>query len=312
MLFAAPLTLEAQHAAPRYRIGVLSPTALPPAFNVFRNRLTDLGYVEGRTIQFESRNAEGHPERLPALAADLVRLKVDVLVTLGTQATNAAKQATSTIPIMFLGVASPVEAGIVMSLAQPGGNVTGATDQIVDLGGKVLQLVTEIAPKRSRIGFLGDFTSPGSIRMQKGLDQQAQQIGMALVPINVRTPEDLDAAFATLSRERARALMVASTPALIQTRDRVATFAIQNRLPSIGYTRSMVEAGLLMSYGTSWSELAKRAAEYVDRILKGAHPAELPVVQPTAFEFIINLKTAKTLGLTIPPSLLGRADEVIQ
>jgi len=161
------------------------------------------------------------------------------------------------------------------ALAQPGGNVTGATDQTGDLGSKVLQLITEIAPRPSRIGVLGDSTIPGSIRMQQGLDQKAQQLGLALVPIDVRTPEDRDAAFSTLSRHRAGALMVAPTPALVQTPDRVATLAIQNRLPSIGYTRSMVEAGLLMSYGTSWPDLAKLAADYVDRILKGAQPAEL-------------------------------------
>jgi putative ABC transport system substrate-binding protein len=305
----APLAAEAQQAPKSYRVGILEPDKPPGSVSAFRTRLADLGW----TIQYESRYAEGRPERLPALAADLVRLDVNVLLTVGSHATKAAKDATATIPIVFVGVASPVEAGVVASLARPGGNVTGATDQLADLASKALQLITETVPKSSRIGVLQDSTNPSdSARGREDFDRMAQQRGLTIVRADVRAPGDVDAAFDTLSREHVGALIVASTPALVHQRTRVAKLALQNRVPTISYGRSWVEAGLLMSYSPNRSDLLRQAADYVDRILKGAKPADLPVVQPTKFDFVINMKTAKALGLTIPRSLLQRADHVVE
>jgi len=308
-LLARPLAGEAQQAAKLYRIGILDPGEERRAFMPFRTRLADLGW----TIQFESRFADGQPERLPALAAQLVRLNVDVLFTVGSSATRAAKDATATIPIVFVGVSSPIEAGVVASLARPGGNVTGATDQLGDLGGKRLQIITEIAPKASRIGSLTDLSNPSlSTRARDNFVKLAQQRGLTIIRADVRRPEDLDAAFVTLLHERAEALIVDMSPALVRQRDLVAKLALQNRLPTISGGPQMVEAGLLISYYPNWSGIYRQAADHVDRILKGAKPADLPVVQPTKFELGINLKTAKALGLTIPPSLLLRADQVIE
>jgi putative ABC transport system substrate-binding protein len=302
-------TSEAQQAPKSYRVGILEPDKPPGSVSAFRSRLADLG----RTIQYESRYAEGRVERLPALAADLVRLDVNVLLTVGSHATKAAKDATATIPIVFVGVASPVTAGVVASLARPGGNVTGATDQLNDLAGKALQLITEAVPKSSRIGVLWDPTNPsGSARGWENYNQMAQQHGLTIVRAEVGAPDDVDAAFDTLSRQRVGALLVPSTPALLQQRDRVVKLALQNRLPTICYSRFWVERGLLMSYSPNFSDLLRQAADYVDRILRGAKPADLPVVQPTKFDLVINLKTAKTLGLTIPQSLLGRADQIVE
>ena len=267
----------------------------------------------GWTIQYQSRYAEGRPDRFPALAADLVRLSVDALLTFGSHATKAAKDATATIPIVFVGVASPIEAGLVASLAKPGGNVTGATDQLVDLTGKTLQLITETVPKSTRVGVLRDPTNPSdSARGREDFDKIAQQHGLTIVRVDVRTSDDIEPAFNMLSRERVGALLVGSTPALFNHRDRVAKLALQHRLPTIAYGRGWVDAGLLMSYSPNYSELFRQAADYVDRILKGAKPADLPVVQPTKFTLVISTKTATALGFTVPASLLQRADQVIE
>ena len=306
---AVPLTPGAQEASKSYRVGILEPGKPPGSVSAFRTRLAELGW----TIQYDSRYAEGRPERLAALAADLVRLEVNVLLTVGSHATRAAKDATATIPIVFVGVASPVAAGVVASLARPGGNVTGATDQLADLAGKMLQLITEAVPKRSRIGVLWDSTNPSvSARDWENYDRVAKQRGLTIVRADVRVPDDVDRAFHTLSRERVGALIVGSTPALVQQRDRVVKLALQNRLPTICYSRLWVEAGLLMSYSPNFADLSRQAADYVDRILKGAKAAELPVVQPTKFNLVINMKTATALGLTIPPSLLQRADQIVE
>jgi len=263
-------------------------------------------------MRYEERYAEGHPERLPALAADLVRLNVDLLLTVGSHATKAAKDTTTTIPIVFIGVAAPLRARVVMSLARPGGNVTGTTDQIGDLSTKILQLITDVSPRSSRIGILEDFTNPSENDAGRAqFDRMAQQHGLTVIRADARTPDDIDAAFRKLVRERVGALIVATTPALVFDRNRVASLAMQHHLPTIGYGRGWVEAGLLMSYYPDLSELLRQAADYVDRVLRGARPADLPVVQPTRFELILNLKTARTLGLTIPQSLLVRADQVI-
>lgn len=305
------IAAEAQQAARSYRIGFLGVDKPPtgPVSSPFRTRLADLGW----TIQFEARYADGRPERFPALAADLVRHNVDVLVTVGSHATKAAKEATTTIPIVFIGVSSPVDAGVVASLARPGGNVTGATDQLGDLGSKLLQLITETIPKSSRIGILSDPLHPSfSARARAALDQVAQQRGVRVVRADVQRPEDLDAAFVTLSRERVEALIVPLSPAVVRERDRIGKLDVHNRLPTITSGPGMVEAGLLMSYHPRRSEVLLQAADQVDRILRGAKPADLPVVQPTTFELVINMRTARALGLTLPPSLRLRADRLVE
>ena len=308
IVVAIPPAAAAQQARKSRLVGILEPGRPPGLVSAVRTRLADLGW----TMRYEARYAEGHPERFPALAADLVRLNVDLLLTVGSHATKAAKDRTSTIPIVFIGVASPLGAGVVTSLARPGGNVTGATDQIGDLATKILQLITDVAPQSSRIGILEDFTNPSeNDRGRAEFDRMAQQHGLAVIRADVRTPDDIDAAFRMLVRERVGALIVATTPALVFDRERVGSLAMRHHLPTIGYGRNWVEAGLLMSYYPNFSELLRQAADYVDRILKGARPADLPVVQPTGFALVLNLKTARALGLTIPHSLLVRADQVI-
>jgi len=308
IVVAAPLAAEAQPARKSRLVGILEPGRSPGFASVVRTHLADLGW----TMRYEERYAEGHPERFPALAADLVRLNVDLLLTVGSHATKAAQDTTTTIPIVFIGVAAPLRARVVMSLARPGGNVTGLTDQIGDLSTKILQLITDVSPRSSRIGILEDFTNPSENDGGRAqFDRMAQQHGLTVIRADARTPDDIDAAFRMLVRERVGALIVATTPALVFDRNRVASLAMQHRLPTIGYGRGWVEAGLLMSYYPDLSELLRQAADYVDRILWGARPADLPVVQPTRFELILNLKTARTLGLTIPQSLLVRADQVI-
>ncbi len=306
---AAPLAARAQPTSRPDRIGILEPAGPPGLTSEFRARLADLGW----TVRYEPRYAEGRPERFADLAADLARVKVSLILTLGTHATKAAKDATGTIPIVFVGVASPINARLVASLARPGGNVTGATDQLADLATKVLQLISEIAPTRTRIGVLEDFTNPSESDRGRGqFDRLARERGLTIARADVRAPEDVDAAFRTLARERTEALIVGTTPALVFARERVARLAAQNRLPTIGYGRGWIEAGLLMSYYPSFSGLLRQAADYADRIFRGAAPADLPVVQPTRFELLFNLKTAKAIGLKIPPSLLARADQLVE
>jgi putative ABC transport system substrate-binding protein len=277
-----------------------------------RLRLRELGYLEGQNIAFESRFGEGKPDRLPGLAAELVALKVDVIVTSGTPASLAAQQATRTIPIVMAQLADPVGAGLVASLGRPGGNVTGLTTQDADLSGKRLEMLLQVVPKVSRFAVLIDETSPGSMLIARGTQVAAQSLGVQLQSLGVRGPEELDSAFSAMKEARAGALIVESSSLLFTSRTRLADLALKNRLPTMFAQKEYAEAGGLMAYSADFSDLFRRTASFVDKILKGAKPADLPVEQPTKFELVINLKTAKALGLTIPPSLLGRADEVIQ
>ncbi len=316
-LVAAPFAAEAQQAAMVPRIGYLSPnlTASPHTHKAFRQGLHDLGYVEGRNLVIEYRDAEGKLERLPALAAELVALKVDVVVAPNTVAALAARQATKTIPIVFAVAADPVTSGLVTSLARPGGNVTGLSILSPELVGKGLELLTQAIPGVSRIAVLWQ---PGALgeRTEKDLLKEAEvaarALGMRPQVVEARGPEDFDRAFSDMTRARTGALTVLTSIMFVIERRRLVDLAAKNRLPTVYPYREFVDAGGLMAYGPNIADNYRRAATYVDKILKGAKPADLPVEQPTKFELVINLKTAKTLGLTIPLSLLQRADEVIQ
>jgi putative tryptophan/tyrosine transport system substrate-binding protein len=315
VLLARPLAAEAQPAGTR-RIGLLESSSPSPArvrlWETLRQRLRELGYLEGQNIAFESRFADGKADRLPGLAAELVALKVDLIVTSGTPASLAAKQATRTIPIVMAQLADPVGAGLVSSLGRPGGNVTGLTTQDADLSGKRLEMLLQVVPKVSRFAVLIDETSQGSMLIARGTQVAAQSLGVQLQSLGVRGPEELDRAFSAMKEARAGALIVESSSLLFTSRTRLADLALKNRLPTMFAQREYTEAGGLMAYAADFSDLFRRTATFVDKILKGAKPADLPVEQPTKFELVINLKTAKALGLTIPPSLLGRADEIIQ
>jgi putative ABC transport system substrate-binding protein len=315
LLLAAPLASEGQQAGPR-RIGFLD-TSSPSSARVqlwetLRQRLRELGYLEGQNTVFESRFGEGKPDQLPRLAAELVGLKVDIIVTSGTPATQAAKQATRTIPIVMTNNADPVGSGLVASLARPGGNVTGLTAQDADLGGKRLELFLQVVPRVSRVALLIDETNPGTVLIAKGTQAAARTVGVQLQSLGVQGPDELDRAFVAMKEARAGALIVESSSMLFTWRTRLADLALKNRLPTMFAQRQYAEAGGLMAYAADFSDLFRRAATFVDKILKGAKPADLPVEQPAKWELVINLKTAKALGLTIPPSLLVRADQIIE
>ncbi len=316
-LLATPLVAEAQPAAKVARIGylALNLAANPHVLEPFRQGLRDLGYVEGSNVVIEYRDAEGKPERFPALAAELVALKVDVILVGGTPQALAAKQATKTIPIVFTGTADPVGSGLVTSLARPGGNVTGSSNLAQELVGKCLEQLTQAVPGVSRVavlwqpGTLGDRTEK---EMLERAEAVARALGVRLQFVEARGPADFDRAFSDMTRARAGALTVLPSSMFSSERRRLVDLAAKNRLPAVFPFRWFADVGGLMSYGPNQADLWWRAATYVDRILKGAKPADLPVEQPTKFELVINLKTAKALGLTIPPALLQRADEVIQ
>jgi putative tryptophan/tyrosine transport system substrate-binding protein len=316
-LGAAPLAAEAQQAAKIARIGYLSPNlaASPHLREAFRQGLRDLGYVEGRNVVIEYRDAEGKLERLPTIAAELVALKVDVIVAPNTVGVLAAKQATKTIPIVFAVAADPVASGLVTSLARPGGNVTGLSILAPELVGKCLELLTQAVPGVSRVavlwqpGGLGERTEKD---MLKAADVAARALGVRLQFVEARGPEDFDRAFSDMTSARAGALTVLPSNMFNNERRRLVDLAAKNRLPTVFPYREGVDAGGLMAYGANLADLLRRAASYVDKILKGTKPTDLPVEQPTKFELVINLKTAKALGLTIPQSVLGRADEVIR
>ena len=307
-------SVEAQQPKKIPRIGFLahgSLSAMRENVEAFRQRLRELGYVEEKTIAIEYRYAEGKGDRLPGLAAELVRLKVDVIVTAGgAPVAQAAKEATSTIPIVFSGIGDAVAAGIVASLAKPGGNITGVSFLGPELAGKRLELLRETVPKVSRIAFLWD-PGMGSLAL-KPIEVAARELAVQLQSIEARSPNDFEGAFRAATRERAGALSVATHPIFTQNRTRIVELAAKNRLPAIYGWKEFVDNGGLMSYGVSLPDLYRRAATYVDKILKGRKPAELPVEQPIKFEFIINLKAAKQIGLTIPHEVLGRADKVIK
>jgi putative tryptophan/tyrosine transport system substrate-binding protein len=307
------LAAAAPQAGKKPRIGVLSvydrssAAALHPA--PFLQGLDELGWAEGQNLEVESRYAEGHPERLPALAAELVRLPVDVILALGPLEAWAAKQATTTIPIVFNSVGNPVGVGLVASLAHSGGNVTGLSSSSADLSGKRLELLKEAAPRITRVAVLTDRHVAYLITE---LEHAVHALGGTLSPFEVRAPHELAPAFAAMMTTHADALIVLSAPLFFGQRRRIVDLAAQRGLPATYPFRGYVVAGGLMSYGPNNADLDRRAATYVDKILRGAKPADLPVEQPTKFELVINLKTAQALGLTIPPMLLFEADEVIQ
>jgi len=313
-LLVVPLAAEAQQTAKVYRIGFFGPSAASAYASeiaALRQGLRDLGYVEGQNIVIEYRWADGKVDRLPDLAAELVRLKVDVIVAGATGSLRAAKEATKTIPIVMAGSSDPLGAGLVASLARPGGNITGVTSANVELSGKRLELLKEVAPGVTHVAALGlaDYAStPLSL---KDAEDAARTFGLQLQFLPVHGPEDLESAFAAATRGHAGALLVLGGPHQAYSKQ-IADLATKSRLPAISPYRRFPEGGGLMSYGVNLPDLYRRAAIHVDKILKGAKPADLPVEQPTKIEMVVNLKTAKALGITIPPSMLMRADEVIQ
>ncbi len=312
-LGAAPHFAFAQPAGKVWRIGFLSQTAGPNEYiEAFLDQLHTLGYVEGRNLSIEYRWAAGNVERLPEMAAELVRLKVDLIATQATEPIAAAKRATSTIPIVMTGPSDPVGSGLVASLARPGGNVTGMSIQSTDLAGKDLQLLRELAPNATQVAVLTGGQSVTSLLFIEQIRTATKKMGIALVVERVNKREALATAFAAMRRARVQALIVQHGTFTNANRQRIVELVAQQRLPSIYGSRGFVEAGGLISYGPSLPEIFRRAAHYVDRIFKGAKPADLPVEQPTKFELVINMNTARTLGLTIPQSLLARADEVIR
>jgi len=310
-LLAAPRAAEAQPAGKVPRIGFLSDSR-QPWDEGFRQGLRELGYVAGHNITIEYRYGEGKFERLPGLAAELVRLNVDLVVAGGTQATSSAKQATGVIPIVMGVSADPVGNGFVASLARPGGNITGLTSLSPDLSGKRLALLKEIVPRLSRVSVLWNSGNPDNASQLREAEAAANALGVQLLPIGVRSSNEFDKAFSVINNARADVLYTLGDSLFANNRKRIVDFAAKNQLASMFSTRQAVEAGGLVSYGTDFVDLFRRAAIYVDKILKGAKPADLPIEQPTKFELVINLKTAKALGLTILPSLLLRADQVIE
>ncbi len=315
-LLAAPLAAETQQAGSAYRIGYLSAgsaTSNPRVLEAFRQGLRELGRVEGQNIVIEYRWAEGRFDRLSDLAAELVRLKVDVIVAAPTPAALAAKNATGTIPIVGMSLTDPVGVGVIPRLARPGANVTGVSYR-VDAGilAKHLQLRTETVPRVRRVAVLSNPASPARPRTVRNLKDAARPLGLQLRLLDARGPNDFDGAFAAMAQERVGALLVVTDPAFIPHRARLVDLAIKSQLPSIFTQREDAEAGGLMSYGPRLADLHRRAATYVDKILKGAKPADLPVERPSKFELAVNLKTAAALGVTIPASVLGRADRVIK
>ena len=306
---AAPLAAEAEQAGKVWRIGLLD---YGKFWDPLLQKLSELGYVEGRTIVFEYSTSDGQPERLPALAQNLIQRRADVIVTYGTPPTQAAKQATATIPIVMVGIGDPVQAGLVPSLGRPGGNITGNTILGPDIGAKRLQLLREALPKMSRVAMLWNPQNASNRAQFENVQRGARALGLTLVPAEASSLGEFDSAFTAMMKKRPDALVVTADPVQQLFVGRIIDFAAGARLPTVFQIRDNVIAGGLMSYGPSLPELFRRAAIYVDKILKGTRPSDLPVEQPTKFEMVINLKTAKALGLTIPPSLLARADQVIE
>jgi len=306
----------AQQAGKVYRIGYLStPTreSVARGVDAFLRRLHELGWVEGRNLVIEYRWAEGKVERLPELAADLVRRKVDVIVAPAGSAALAAKNATSRIPIVMIFPNDPVEMGLVASLSRPGGNITGTTfTTSSEIFGKQLQILKEAIPRVSRVAVLRNPADPSFSRQVGELDAAARSLNVHLQHLGARGPEEFDGAFAAMARDRAEALLVIATSTFLVHRSRLAELAVKARLPTMNSFREQVEAGGLMAYAVNMADFVGHAAEYVDKILRGAKPADLPVEQPTRFELVINLKTAKSLGITIARAVLLRADEVIE
>jgi putative ABC transport system substrate-binding protein len=309
-LLAAPLAAEAQQAGAAPRIGLLGPGGPGPGPEEFQRSLSALGYVEGRNIHFERRWAQNKVDRLPELAAELVQAKVDVIVAIISSAAKAAQQATTTIPIVMVGVGDPVALGLVTSLGRPGGNITGTTSFGPELGAKRLQLLKELIPGLKRVAVLWNPTNPLHELSLKGDDVTARALGVELLALRASSLDEIESGVRAGTQGRADALIVYGDGALLSRNGtRIAALALDGRLPTVFVNRLDVQAGGLMAYTPNIPHMYRRAATYVDRILKGAKPADLPVEEPTTFELVINLKTAKTLGLTIPPSLLQRADQ---
>lgn len=314
-ILAAPLTAQVRQPAKVYRIGVLSGsgrTSAPHVRQAFYQRLRDLGYVEGQNIIIEWRWAEGKLDRLPDLAAELVQLNVDLIVATAPAPVLAAKNATRTIPIVMVFTPDPVQLGLVASLARPGGNITGLSSMSIDLSAKQLELLKEAVPKILRVAVLMNPANPWHALGLKEVGVRAQALALDLEILEVRRPEEFEDAFSAITRKRGGAVLVLADPMFFTHRTRLAELAAKHRLPAVYGLREHVEAGGLMSYWPNTVDSIRQATTYVDRILKGAKPGELPIEQPTRFELVINLKTAKALGLTIPPSVLVRADQVIQ
>jgi len=313
-LILAPVYLaHAQKQATIPRIGVLQLGAPPnPNLDVFIQGLRELGHIEGKNILIEYRFAEGKEDHLPELATELVRLKVDAIFTAGTPAIFALKQATKTIPIVFFSTSDPIGTGVVASLAHPGGNITGISALASDLWPKRLELLKEISPKLSRVAMLWNKNNDGMALEAKATQEVARPLGVTLQDRGVKDPNELEVVFAVMTKDRPDAFLALMDPVLNSHRKRILDFLAKNRLPAIFQSRDWVEAGGLISYGPIYSDLYRRAAVQMDKILKGTKPADIPVEQPTKFELVINLKTAQQIGLTIPPNVLVRADKVIK
>jgi|SRR6516165_4026697 len=310
---AWPLAARAQQAGKIRAIGLLSPASRSPSVvPALFDALAELGWIEGKNLVVERRYAENRLERLPELAAELVRLNVEVIVANGTLGPLAAKRATSTIPIVMTAAGDPLGSGLVASLARPGGNVTGISLMAPDLGGKRLELLKELLPRLARVAVLWNAANPYAAIVFKETQAAGRTLGIEVQSLEVRGPDDFDGAFDTARKQRPDALITVEDPLTFSHQKRIADFATGQQLPSLYGFREFVVAGGLMSYGANVADLFRRAASYVDKILKGAKPADLPVQQPTTFELVINVKTARALGLEIPPTLLARADEVIE
>jgi putative ABC transport system substrate-binding protein len=309
----APLVAETQPAGKVYRIGWLHPVTMPPTWmEAMRQGLRHHGYIEGRNLAVDYQFGDGRFERLPAMAAELLRLRPDILMSGNSAAVRALMDATGSIPIVMLGTGDPVGLGFVASLGRPGGNVTGMSGMYPQLGSKQLELLTEIVPRLTRVASLSNPGNPqGAIALQEAR-VAARALGVTLHNVEVREPAELDMALARLLKDRPAALLLPPDTMIHTSRVRIAEFALKHNLPSVSVWREYAEAGGLLVYGVSIPDLFRRSVSYIDRILKGARPGDLPIEQPTKLEVIVNLKTAKALGLTIPPVVLARADEVIQ
>jgi putative ABC transport system substrate-binding protein len=310
-----PLAVYAQRPSGKISVGFLSVNVRPAMktrVEAFQQGLRELGYIEGQNVVIEYRFAEGNPERLRALADELVRLKVDVIVTEGTTSTRFAKEATSTIPIVMAQDPDPVGTGFVASLARPGGNITGLSNLRSDLGGKRLEILKDTIPGLDRVVVIGTSATPGNTQALADVERAANALALGIQVLDILGPQDIETAFKVATDSRAGAVLVLASPYLLSNRAQVADIAIKSRIPTMYYTSDYVKDGGLMSYGVSITDLFRRAASYVARIVKGAQPGDLPVEQPAKFEFIINIRAAKAIGLIIPHNVFERADEVIE
>jgi putative tryptophan/tyrosine transport system substrate-binding protein len=307
-----PLAVGAQQTSKLPSLGFLTAGRDSPGLPALLEGLGQFGWIEGKTIAVEYRYAENRNDRLPELAAELVRLNVDVIVAAGTLAPLAAKRATATIPIVMTSAGDPLGTGLVSGLARPGGNVTGLSLMSPDISGKRLELIEQIVPDVARVAIMWNATNPYPALVFRQTENAARQLKLEVQSLEVHTPDDVTSALEAAVREKANALITVEDPLTVNYRKQIADFAIKNRVPTMSGLREYVDAGGLLSYGPALADLYRRAAGYVDKILKGAKPSELPVEQPTKFELVINLKTAKTLGVTIPPDMLAIADAVIE